>query len=493
MPLESVDLLRLSKDAEESTELVLGQLPVELVICIFILACNEQSIEFRATRLGGGSVSAGSTALALTGVCRRWRNISTSVPELWTRLGFLCHGTRAHPSAHGGDFGEQGGISSEVPLPSFLQAIILRSGSHGLQIKARHPHPTLPPVQGVAPCICSIAIKETQTRTLSLELQHCNLDPLVYRTASPRLQHISFRRCALSQGEEMTFSSDLNSIVLRNEGDWFIELARLKVSWASLSTLSLFWNHGTPNGGLCRWEDLFAVLRQTAALSTLKFNMGTTATVPACATPLYLPYLSSLVIQDECLDLAQDDGLFRFHTPSLQRFDYCTGYDLGSEIGLSGDIESIATWLSSLPSLQLFQLGILEDCFFYTLHPSRSTKQLRAHAFYLVPPSPPASFADLADRIFAGPVSGREAEGAGFLSDATVQFLEPMEGFWPEGCGVDDIFETVKDKTALLPHPSWNDSNFTPATGSDLKLHLQLLSSKAYTGLRSLLLHFPTP
>jgi F-box-like len=97
MPLESGDLLELSRDAEEPTELVLGQLPIELVICIFILACDEQSIEFRATGLGDVGVSAGSTALALAGVCRRWRNISTSVPELWTRLGFLCHGTRLIP------------------------------------------------------------------------------------------------------------------------------------------------------------------------------------------------------------------------------------------------------------------------------------------------------------------------------------------------------------------------------------------------------------
>jgi hypothetical protein len=212
---------------------------------------------------------------------------------------------------------------------------------------------------------------------------------------------------------------------------------------------------------------------------------------PPFGNALHLPNLCTLVIQDECHDLAQKSTLGLFKTPSLQRFDYCIGYDLGYEIGASFNIEAICNWLSSLPNLQLFQLGFMEDCFFYTSRSWRGLKNLD-HAFYLVPPSPPSSFASFSNRTFDGPTSGQE-EGVGFPSDAAVQYLGPIASFWPGGGDVDDIFETVKEKTILLPHPSSNEANFTPATGSDLKLHLRLLSSKAYKGLRSLLLHFPTP
>ncbi|KAH6906729.1 hypothetical protein BKA70DRAFT_396751 [Coprinopsis sp. MPI-PUGE-AT-0042] len=478
----------------ESTLSPVRQLPVELLTYVFILACDEQFINIFARSSGCVDVAAGSTAVTLTKVCRRWRSISTGVPDLWTRVELHCSGARVDAPADEYDLGKQEGTPSGLHPSSFLHSILNRSGARPLQLMASHPETLGPGSDGdVAPCMCSIMINETHFRVLSLDLQYYNLDKFLGScTKFPCLRHMSLRACAAAENVHVA-SRQLTSFVLRNWRHWFLELTQLEVSWASLTALSLFWTYDLSEAGMLDLDDFFAALRQTVALSTLKFNLGDSAPLTS-TTSLYLPGLRSLVIQDECQGLVDEKTLKLFTTPSLERFDYCTGYDFCCSIATSSRIDILTTWLSSLPNLQSVQIGCMEDSFFNA--PRTGGVKDLDHAFYLVPPSPPSAFANLAERVFdsrSGSPLGKEVEGIRLLSDAAVQRLSPNAPFWPAGGDVDDVFETVTRNTTPVTHCTSLEKNFMRETGEDVKLYLQFLSDERYKGERSFLLHFPVP
>jgi F-box-like len=456
------------------------QLPVELLANIFILACHEQFIEIVSPSADRAGLASGSTAIVLSRVCRQWRSVSTSTHVIWTRLDLQCSGARVH--SRYSDASKQADSASDPHPSRFMKTILRRSGSRSLQFKACHPNSSDP---AFAPCVCSVVINRNHLRTLSLKLDQYDLGLLLQTPSSfPCLEHISLTACAVLTKVGL-HSPRLTSLALRDQGVWLLRLDQLEVSWASLTTLSVFRDYHP----LAQWVDFLAALGQATALTVLRFNLAYTIP-PTALNPVRLPSLRTLAIQDEDQDLLHERTLELFHVPSLERFDYCTGYDLVHSSATARELDILSTWLSSLPKLQLFQLGYMEDSFFDAPYNVPANQEV----FYLVPPSPASAFVSLSERMFGSRLAstpGQEVEGIALLSDATVQCRSPVQDFRAEEGGVNDVFEMVNGKTIPILHHTSRSQNFVPDTALDVKLCLDLLSVDTYKGARSFLLHVP--
>ncbi|KAH6906734.1 hypothetical protein BKA70DRAFT_396831 [Coprinopsis sp. MPI-PUGE-AT-0042] len=469
-------------DAPGSGRLSVRQLPIELLAEVFTLACEGEIIVI--TRLSGRMrVLAGSTATTLSRICHHWRRVIASTHNIWTRIHVQCDG-------NGVRMPNDSKSSVESALsPNFLKSIIERSGTRPLHLTSRHPKPTSTDFET---CICSELIDVTRSRILTLDIRGLKLDNLATsnRVLLPSLRQMSLRSC--TSGDEVHFSTPLlTSFSLYCEVGYSVALPKLAISWASLTEFNLLWWEAEA----LHLDDLFDVLRQADNLSTLRFNPGIDSRVPAASNPpVRLPRLRILAIQDQCNTFLYRDALAHFETPLLEQLDYSIGYDpLPSETDVDPTV-SILSFLSSLPNLKLFRLGLLQDGFFDGVFPHNGCGHTMSldHVFYLIHPSPAWVFATVSVEISVPWMDEPCDVATRLLTHPDVERRRPLHGFWSEGGDLADVFGTVADKTEPWPRITSNvEERLVKDTTMNFMPYFGLLESDNYRGERAVLFHYP--